>query len=374
MSSTLEYYFKSGHVVAAGVVLSVVDIIAVILRFRIRRAQRQPLLADDWLMIPALLITTGIGICLVYGASQKALGYPANISSDSIGSSLEVSNGQVSTAFKIEFSVISMIPLALGCVKGSFLFFYRRIFSVHSAVDRLLIGMIALVALWTFGFFFAMVFECGLNFWAVWGPNSSAKNETAHCVNSLHLALSFVVSDFITDVIIICIPVPLIWRLNLSTAKKMAVITIFLLGAVTVGASMTRLLIVTKDVRANVNFNPYEDQILVITEYLYWGMIECGIGVLAACFPTLQFLLRGWSLRSFVDSTKSLLGSRSSRMRYINASQQSIYNVDRSVDGSYTKEQNRSTHASLPRPAKVVSRDSKAESYPMRDWEMVGDV
>jgi len=25
---------------------------------------------------------------------------------------------------------------------------------------------------------------------------------------------------------------------------------------------------------------------VVITEYLYWGMIECGVGIIAACVPT----------------------------------------------------------------------------------------
>lgn len=47
------YYMSPGHVIAAAVALSVVDIVAVALRFWTRKIQRQPPKADDWLMIPA---------------------------------------------------------------------------------------------------------------------------------------------------------------------------------------------------------------------------------------------------------------------------------------------------------------------------------
>ena len=30
---------------------------------------------------------------------------------------------------------------------------------------------------------------------------------------------------------------------------------------------------------------------VVITEYLYWAMIECGVGIIAACVPTFLFSL-----------------------------------------------------------------------------------
>lgn len=53
MSEPQAYYQSPGHVIAAGVVLSVVDIIAVVARLWVRKRQKQGLKADDWLMIPA---------------------------------------------------------------------------------------------------------------------------------------------------------------------------------------------------------------------------------------------------------------------------------------------------------------------------------
>ncbi|KAI1209955.1 uncharacterized protein F4807DRAFT_425033 [Annulohypoxylon truncatum] len=264
-----------------------------------------------------------------------------------------------------------MIPLALGCTKASFLLFYRRIFSVNTTVDRFLIVITVLVSLWTVGFFSTTIFECGLDFWVLWGTNSSAKNITSHCVNTQHFSLAFGVTDFITDVVIIGIPVPLIWRLSLSTTKKIAIISVFLLGAVTIGASLTRLLVITRDVHADVTYNPYEDQILVITEYLYWGMIECGIGVFAACLPTLRYLIHRLSVRTVVDSTRSLFGSLPSALQYGNNSQENIY-VDHSVNNcSYTETQNTRRCAKLPTLAKDASGVTplpRIESHPLRGY------
>ncbi|KAI1088451.1 hypothetical protein F5B19DRAFT_471385 [Rostrohypoxylon terebratum] len=116
----------------------------------------------------------------------------------------------MSTAFKIEFVVICMIPLALGCTKASFLLFYKRIFSINAKVDIFLTGFVVVVSVWTIGFFFATIFECGMNFWVLWGTKSSGKNITSHCVNTQHLSLAFGIADFITDAIIIGIPIPLV--------------------------------------------------------------------------------------------------------------------------------------------------------------------
>ena len=51
--STQHYYQTASHVIAAGMVLSIMDIVAVLCRFRLRKEGKQPLKADDWLLLPA---------------------------------------------------------------------------------------------------------------------------------------------------------------------------------------------------------------------------------------------------------------------------------------------------------------------------------
>ena len=48
-----HYYQTPGHVIAAGIVLSLVPIIAVAVRFTTRTKGKQSLKADDWLLLTA---------------------------------------------------------------------------------------------------------------------------------------------------------------------------------------------------------------------------------------------------------------------------------------------------------------------------------
>jgi hypothetical protein len=100
-------------------------------------------------------------------------------------------------------------PLIYGCIKASFLFFYLRIFSTNrkSRTHTLLVGLIIMIAIWTLGFFFAMVFQCRLDFGAITG---TLVDVMTRCVDTLKLSYSFAISDFITDIIVIVIPIPLV--------------------------------------------------------------------------------------------------------------------------------------------------------------------
>lgn len=102
-----------------------------------------------------------------------------------------------------------LLPLALGCVKLSFLFFYKRVFAISklSKTNILLIGMIVLIALWMVGFLFTSLFQCKLDFWALW---SSPIVVQQHCLNQPKVALALTITDFATDIVIILIPIPLV--------------------------------------------------------------------------------------------------------------------------------------------------------------------
>lgn len=108
-----------------------------------------------------------------------------------------------------------MLPLALGCIKASFLFFYMRIFSIskNSPINIFLSVLLVMVAAWSISFFFATLFACRLSFWAIWG---STDDLITQCIESMQLVLALCITDFMTDVIIICIPIPLVSLTRLS--------------------------------------------------------------------------------------------------------------------------------------------------------------
>ena len=141
-----------------------------------------------------------------------------------------------------------MLVLTLGFVKLSFMFFYQRIFrpSDSKHFDRIMFTVVAIVVAWTVAFFFAQMFACGVHFDYLWTTFPNQLNH-GQCVKTLIMQNAFAISDFITDLIVLVFPLPLvrlinppdhcrvdhlqIWKLRLSRSRKLGVTGIFLLGS-----------------------------------------------------------------------------------------------------------------------------------------------
>lgn len=112
----------------------------------------------------------------------------------------------------------------------------------------MLIGLVVFIVLWSIAFFLATLLCCGTMLFAIWKPIS----EMAMCQFFLHVLMAFCITGFVTDLVIICIPIPVvsakssiseglpqnttnrtqIWGLKLSTENKMVASASFLLGGV----------------------------------------------------------------------------------------------------------------------------------------------
>ncbi|KAI0202317.1 hypothetical protein F4808DRAFT_421182 [Astrocystis sublimbata] len=306
------YFQTPSHVVAAGIGLSFLDIVSVMLRFAARKKQRQPIKADDWLLIPATLLTLGIGIAMTYGVSKKALAYPYVLPPDSPEDVLAAESEQLSIEGAIQWAYTLMLPLALGCTKLSFLLFYRRIFVIEplSKTNIILVGMCVFVFLWMWGFFFVFLFLCRLDFWALW---KTARAIIDHCIPDSYPNLAITITDTIADVAIVVIPTPLVWRLNLTLGKKIAITAVFLLGAITVAASLTRLVLTSKILV--VGYTDDVDPILLVTSFIYWGMVESGIAIFVASLPTLWIFSKGSSWKPLIGFVEGIASSSMSSLR-----------------------------------------------------------
>lgn len=69
--------------------------------------------------------------------------------------------------------------------------------------------MIAVVIAWTIGYFFTLLFLCGTNFKAYW---TSSATETSECLPTKPVHLGYAISDVITDVLTILLPIPEVTR------------------------------------------------------------------------------------------------------------------------------------------------------------------
>lgn len=340
------YYETAGHSIAAGVVLSLVNTFSVALKFWTRRIQRQPLKADDWLLVPAAILSIGIGAVLTYGATHKAIGWPLLIPPGYQGDVSLLYTDQVSLSRKAQYAFLLLYPLVIGSTKASLLFLYKRIFSIDRKTRALLTTSIALVFLWTVAFFFSELFQCTTKFWANWGTTHDIQTE---CLETTKIVFAVCLTDFVLDLLVLILPIPLVLRLKLSTKKKVSVLGIFLLGAITVAASLLRLIVITElvfspqDTTANHRF-------VSITTSLYWGMVESSIGIFVACLPTIQFLFRKNKLGGTSGSATTPSEGRaeiSSPRRFMSSlSSRPAIQVEYTVDVAYS---NKDSSPILPR-------------------------
>ncbi|KAM7197477.1 hypothetical protein V8F20_006622 [Naviculisporaceae sp. PSN 640] len=305
------YFQTPEHFTAAVVTFLILDISAITMRFVARRRLKQAIKADDWLMLVGTTFTLAIILVLLWGVSQRGLAHRMEIPPDFAGNPLELVTPQMTATLRTQFTFVTLLPLALGFIKLSILVFYFRIFAVtRASVTYVLLAIFTTLAgIWTVAFFFAELFQCGTNIWAL---TSSTMDTITYCHGTSNIDFALTLTGFVTDVVIFLVPIPLIWRINLSTGNKLAVSGVFLLGSVTIIASSLRLASVVR--LMNAGFDPSMDGILIITEFLYWGLIEAGTGVLAGCTPTFQVLFRKalpWD--SMLLSIKSVFPSLASK-------------------------------------------------------------
>ena len=63
--------------------------------------------------------------------------------------------------------------------------------------------MISIVLAWTVAFFFATMFLCRTDFWAIWG---SLEDLLSHCVDTSQVTVYFSATDVATDILILVMP------------------------------------------------------------------------------------------------------------------------------------------------------------------------
>ena len=86
---------------------------------------------------------------------------------------------------------------------------------------------IVVISCWTIAFAFATIFQCipVSDFW-----DRFFFDPTLKCFHEYDFYLGITVSDFITDVLIIMLPIPMVWRLQLPLKQRIGVGGIFFTG------------------------------------------------------------------------------------------------------------------------------------------------
>ncbi|OGM45840.1 hypothetical protein ABOM_006067 [Aspergillus bombycis] len=250
------------------IAVNVLAVVSIVLRFVARHIRRVTVGADDYLIVAslALLFTiSGIALGMIhYGLGYNQVDLPAE-------SSLMVA--KLLYVFEI-FYVINLLTIKL-----SILMMYRRIFTNISRLFR--VGAMicgAVVTLWATAFVPAAIFQCTpvAKAWDIDIPG--------HCI-SLQLAFYCVaLPNILTDVAILSLPIRSCWQLHRSILYRLSLIGIFMMGIFVVGVSIYRFTTLFLYSPHNVPGT--------IGPSTIWSVIECAVGIVCACLPTITPVLR----------------------------------------------------------------------------------
>ncbi|KAI9662671.1 MAG: hypothetical protein M1831_002714 [Alyxoria varia] len=261
--------YEPGSFIAVSISLTVLGLVAVLLRAYVRTKLRPGNLGFDDLFI-------------VIGTVNGGLGRHTQLDDDGA----PLLDDRTTLTLKVIYAQDIIEKLAYGCIKLSFLFFYRRIFVTGvSTLSRIFTDvMIALVALWAFSLFVAEVFVCGGHPKVFWSYDNVAERKTS-CVNTSVILLVFAVTDVLGDLLIMGLPLQRVWRLNKSLKDKIGLALIFSLGLISTIAGIVRLVFVVEAYRDE--YGQAGDILGSTSPPFMWTIVESSVGVIAACLPAL---------------------------------------------------------------------------------------
>jgi hypothetical protein len=123
--------------------------------------------------------------------------------------------------------VLILSILAIGLIKLSVVFLYRRIFYISTSFNIYSTFLVVLIITWTVAFLGANIFQCGTHPAAAW---TSVKQIMEYCDDTSGATAALALTDLIMDLMIIAAPMPIVWRLQMTLSQKLQVTGVFALG------------------------------------------------------------------------------------------------------------------------------------------------
>ncbi|MCJ1467562.1 hypothetical protein MMC07_006187 [Pseudocyphellaria aurata] len=264
---------RGDSVVRWTIVFGVIDTIAVMLRFYVRKYSGTKIAADDWMIMASLVPA----YCMIVSASLW-------VSKGGAGKHMEeLTASELTLLLKYIMPAMITYGLTITAVKISILLLYRRVF--HTPIFKratLVVGFLCIA--WLCGNVFSELFLCS-PISAAWDPRLIFSD---HCRDFQAFLIGITVSNLLLDVIILCTPLPMIWDLNLTTRKKLEVTGVFLLGSFTCVSSLIRILSIG-------NIKDEDFPYTFLSTYL-WSHIEPATAIWCACLMTYRPLFAGMGL------------------------------------------------------------------------------
>ncbi|OAQ59465.2 hypothetical protein VFPPC_14778 [Pochonia chlamydosporia 170] len=324
---------------------------SVVLRFVARYKQKGRVWMDDYTIAVAWVGFVGLVALSFFGLGEGFLGNTTP-KDKALVQATAFTQGRTLISFDV------LTALTLGMTKLSAVCFYRRIFcfgSHRDALNCITMIFIFLVLVWTVTFIVVPLSLCG--------PLKCIDRDIRHATQFDRYASyfkGFSVSDSILDVAVLVLPLPKIWSLNITTARKIAVSCVFLIALVGLGASTARLVIMMRLVHKGRAGNA-KDRPQASTQIVYYAVLEAAFSIVAINGPSLWYIVASNPLGRILQSIRSIVSFAPSHRP--NSSKRSVERVTRDAAMGHKLDV---TDSSPSSPAK-----GSVETYVMADLNVV---
>ncbi|RMJ25864.1 hypothetical protein PHISP_03290 [Aspergillus sp. HF37] len=271
---------------AVMIAMYVIAVTAVILRFVSRTMIQKTFLGmDDWVIAACLIPLTGLLVSSLVGG-RYGLGKHV----------WSVTLQDVVSMRKDLFSYIFVYLLLLSGVKTGLILFYRRIFRMNWMMWTCLFCSVG------FAIGAIVAFLCAPRplsyFWTQFVDPAGG----SYAYGLYRFYIGNAAANVCIDILVILVPIPIVWRLQLRMIRKILVLSIFLLGVFATVASVVRIYYMTF-----LESDP--DVTWIMGNVFVWSTIEPCMGILCACLPTLNPVLQLGARTFFGGAAARLFGS-----------------------------------------------------------------
>ncbi|RMZ41882.1 hypothetical protein AFCA_011725 [Aspergillus flavus] len=246
--------------------VTVLAFVTVCLRLLARYERKQKLWWDDYMIIFSMLWNLVV-VGFIYAMIKEGMGLHAD--------TIPTSNVVMIAKFLVVAEILYVFNLVW--TKLSILLMYYRIFRFpYFKTWAYIIG--TFVILWVICITFLFIFIC-VPVEKLWYPQIPGR-----CINQVGTWIANAVSTIATDIVILLLPIPQVWKLQLRLSEKIAVSIAFSLGFFVVFASAYRFSVLFTYTATDSSYT--------LAPTVGWTAIEMSAGIVSACLPTLRPALR----------------------------------------------------------------------------------
>ncbi|CAO1596151.1 hypothetical protein XANCAGTX0491_000005 [Xanthoria calcicola] len=196
-----------------------------------------------------------------------------------------------------------MYVLGTLMAKLSLLLFLYRIFRVNRKFRIATWALGFMIVVWSLVSFLLMIFSCR-PIKANWNPQLYLDPKTRCYPKSYNVLNIHGYCNVISDFALLFLPIPMLWKLQMTLKKKMGLATIFATGLFICAVAITRQYILYNTPKAGDNWEATRNRM--------WMSIEFSLAICVACLPVLApFFKRIPALASLIPSIRSRFTSRS---------------------------------------------------------------